>query len=82
MKELRKEIRIVLVVLILVVLLTCAFLMPGLYEVERVMLLLAAAVTVWIHNACECMLQKAETPIVIRDETPEEKTKPPEQREE
>ena len=82
MKELRKEIRIVLVVLILVVLLTCAFLMPGLYEVERVLLLLAAAVTVWIHNVCECLVEKAQTPLVIRDETPEEKTKPPEQREE
>ena len=73
-----KEIRTVLTVLMVFVLVLAAALMRDLYGSDRVLLLIAAAVMVCVHNVSECGVERVAAPVIIRSEPPEEKTRPPE----
>ena len=73
-----KEIRTVLTVLMVFVLVFAAALMRDLYGSDRVLLLIAAAVMVCVHNVSECGVERFAAPVIIRSEPPEEKTRPPE----
>ena len=73
---------IVICVWMVIILFSCALLMDELASWQRMTLLLACAVV-----ACECMechsrIERAHAPLILRDESVAEKTKPPEQTEE
>lgn len=63
---------------LMLVLVTCALLMDGLDAIHRVALLAAAAVVGCVFMACESRVQRAQAPLILRDETMPEKNKPPE----
>ena len=60
------------------VMVTCALLMDHLDPMQRVALLVTAAVVGCVFMACESRVQRAHAPLILRDETMPEKTKPPE----
>lgn len=63
---------------LMLVLVTCALLMDALDAIHRVALLAAAAVVGCVFMACESRVQRAHAPLILRDETMPEKSKPPE----
>lgn len=63
---------------LMLVLVTCALLMDHLDPMQRVALLVTAAVVGCVFMACESRVQRAHAPLILRDETVPEKTKPPE----
>ena len=63
---------------LMLVLVTCALLMDHLDPMQRVALLVTAAVVGCVFMACESRVQRAHAPLILRDETMPEKTKPPE----
>lgn len=60
------------------VMVTCALLMDHLDPMQRVALLVTAAVVGCVFMACESRVQRANAPLILRDETMPEKSKPPE----
>lgn len=72
----------VVCVWLVLILVTCALLMQGLDELHRVALLVAAAVVGCVFMWCESRVQRANAPLILRDESVAEKTKPPESRNE
>ena len=60
------------------VMVTCALLMDHLDPMQRVALLVTAAVVGCVFMACESRVQRAHAPLILRDETMIEKSKPPE----
>ena len=60
------------------VMVTCALLMDHLDPMQRVALLVTAAVVGCVFMACESRVQRAHAPLILRDETMPEKSKPPE----
>ena len=60
------------------VMVTCALLMDHLDPMQRVALLVTAAVVGCVFMACESRVQRANAPLILRDETMPEKNKPPE----
>lgn len=60
------------------VMVTCALLMDHMDPIHRVALLVTAAVVGCVFMACESRVQRAHAPLILRDETMPEKTKPPE----
>lgn len=69
---------LVICVWMVVIMFTCALLMSGLTAVQRVVLLLASCGTAWVYMICESRVQRAHAPLILRDETVPEKSKPPE----
>lgn len=63
---------------LMLVLVTCALLMDHLDPMQRVALLVTAAAVGCVFMACESRVQRAHAPLILRDETMPEKTKPPE----
>lgn len=63
---------------LMLVLVTCALLMDHLDPMQRVALLVTAAVVGCVFMACESRVQRAHAPLILRDETMPEKSKPPE----
>lgn len=63
---------------LMLVMVTCALLMDHLDPMQRVALLVTAAVVGCVFMACESRVQRAHAPLILRDETMPEKTKPPE----
>lgn len=63
---------------LMLVLVTCALLMDHLDPMQRVALLMTAAVVGCVFMACESRVQRAHAPLILRDETMPEKSKPPE----
>ena len=63
---------------LMLVLVTCALLMDHLDPMQRVALLVTAAVVGCVFMACESRVQRAHAPLILRDETVPEKSKPPE----
>lgn len=63
---------------LMLVMVTCALLMDGLDPIHRVALLVTAAVVGCVFMACESRVQRAHAPLILRDETMPEKSKPPE----
>lgn len=61
-----------------VIMFTCALLMSGLTSDQRIALLLASCGTAWVYMICESRVQRAHAPLILRDETMPEKSKPPE----
>ena len=76
----RKNLNLLAVTVWLVVILfTCALLMNGIADWQRIVLLVCAAVTGWVYMACESRVMRAHAPLRIIDEgAVDEKTKPPE----
>ena len=60
------------------VMVTCALLMDHLDPMQRVALLVTAAVVGCVFMSCESRVQRAHAPLILRDETVIEKSKPPE----
>lgn len=65
---------------IVLILMTCALLMNGLESWHRVALMVTAAVVGCVFMACESRVQRANAPLILRDETMPEKSKPPEEK--
>lgn len=63
---------------LVVILVTCALLMGGLEEGHRVALLMGACVIACVFMECESRVQRARAPLILRDETMQEESKPPE----
>ena len=63
---------------LMLVMVTCALLMDHLDPMQRVALLVTAAVVGCVFMACESRVQRAHAPLILRDETVPEKSKPPE----
>lgn len=63
---------------LMLVMVTCALLMDHLDPMQRVALLVTAAVVGCVFMACESRVQRAHAPLILRDETMIEKSKPPE----
>lgn len=63
---------------LVLIMVTCALLMGGLEDVHRVALLLGACVIACVFMECESRVQRAQAPLILRDESVAEKTKPPE----
>ena len=63
---------------VIVIMFTCALLMNGLTVDQRVVLLLASCATAWVYMICESRVLRAHAPLILRDETTPEKSKPPE----
>lgn len=73
---------LVVTVWMVLILVSCALLMNGIEPLHRIALLVTAAVTGWVFLACESRVQRAHAPLILRDESVPEKSKPPEGRNE
>lgn len=63
---------------IMLIMVTCALLMNGLDPIHRVALLVTGAVVGCVFMECESRVQRAQAPLILREESVAEKTKPPE----
>lgn len=60
------------------ILVTCALLMDGITGTHRAVLLVAAATVGVVFIICESRVERARTPLILRDETAAEHSHPPE----
>lgn len=63
---------------LILIMVTCALLMDGLNSEQRMVLLVAACVVGCVFIWCDSRVQRANAPLILRDETMIEKSKPPE----
>lgn len=73
---------IVICMWMVIILFSCALLMHGLAPWQRMALLMSAAVVVCEFMECWSRIERAHAPLILRDETCPEKTKPPEKAQE
>ena len=67
---------------LILILLSFALLMEGMSVTDRMILLVAAAVVGCVYMECQSRVERAHAPLILRDESVAEKTKPPERAEE
>ena len=68
----------VMAVWMVLALFACALLMDGMYVLDRIVLLGLAVVVSCVYMLCQSRVERANAPLILRDESVYEKTKPPE----
>lgn len=74
----RKNGMLMICIWVIIIMVGCALMMDGLTADHRTLLLLFAAVAGDVYMVCESRVQRANAPLILRDETIPEKSKPPE----
>lgn len=74
----RKNSMLMICVWMIVIMVACALMMDGLTADHRTLLLFFAAVAGDVYMLCESRVLRAQAPLILRDETMPEKSKPPE----
>ena len=73
----RKNLMFVICVLIMIIMVTCAMMMDSLTADDRTLLLIFAAIAGDVYMFCESRVIRAQSPLVIRDESAETTEHPP-----
>ena len=73
----RKNVMMWFALAMVCVLLAYAIAADGLYATDRMVVVLAAALVSCVWLVCECRVQSAHAPLIIREDLPEEKSIPP-----
>lgn len=72
----------VMAVWLVLAMFTCALMMASIDPIHRVFLLVTAAAVGCVYMLCQSRVERAHAPLILRDESVAEKTKPPEGRNE
>ena len=73
----RKNLMFVICILVMIIMVTCAMMMDRLTADHRTLLLLFAAIAGDVYMICESRVIRAQSPLVIRDESAEAAEHPP-----
>lgn len=73
----RKNLMFVICILVMIIMVTCAMMMGSLTADHRTLLLLFAAIAGDVYMICESRVIRAQSPLVIRDESAENAEHPP-----
>lgn len=77
-KKMNDGMRFEIAVWMAVILIACALLLNALTGAHRMALLMTAALVVCVYIECQSRVERANAPLILRDECIPEKSKPPE----